>query len=294
MFGKSLAALGQQLQGFDSVAGDAADQLQAAHSPVDEKAIVAAIQNLRMAALIVVLRTADAIAEDTLDEDMLPSDLLAGLMLTSMGMEEDDSEHMDDLVNQHLTANVADALSTFGVSDTMIADMLSDDTDVSDAAIEAASEIVIANMPAEGDELDKFMNEFVYGFEPEDVFSDSDDEAGFDGLNKPKKLRVGSSTIKTDASGRKIRYKAVKVVRNHKIVVVNKRLAGQKVKLSAKQKQGLKKMLNKSHSFGAINKRLKSLHIGVKANVYKGKRAGHAAAAIKGAGTGLNKHYGDS
>lgn len=292
MFGKGLVSLGQQLQGFDSIAGDAADQLQAAHSPVDEKAIVAAIQNLRMAALIVVLRMADAIAEDTIDEDMLPSDLLAGLMMVSVGMDEED-EQMDDLLNQHLAANIADALGTLGVSKTMIADMLSDDTDIADAAIEAASELVIANMPAEGDELDKFSNEFIYGFEPEDIFSD-DDESGFDSLKKPKKLRVGSSTIKADASGRNIRYKAVKVVRNHKIVVVNKRLAGQKVKLSAKQKQGLKKMINKSHSFGAINKRLKSLHVGIKANIYKGKRAGHAAAAVKAAGTGMNKHFGDS
>jgi hypothetical protein len=294
---EGLAGLGNVVAGFDSVAGDAADHLQETHDTIDTRALINGIQNLRYVALLIVLRIADAVSEDALDEDLSPSDALAGLMLVSLGM--DDDEPLDDSLNLNLNRNIADALSSLGVSDEMIIDIMSEDDETADAALEAAADLVIANLPAEGKELDDFSNQFIYGFDAKEVFDDSDDDAesgeGYDSMKKPKKkIRVGSKSFKVDASGRKIQYKGVRVVRNHHIVVVNKRAAGQKFKLSADQKKGLKKMLNKSHSFTALGRRMKSLHIGIKNNIYKGKRAGHAAAAVKAVNTGMNKHYGDS
>lgn len=276
---------------FDSVAGNAANHLAERLTPINERQLLANIQATRTIALSVVLQLADAIAENTLGDEVLPSEYLDTLML--VGVDTDENDEIDSMVNQLLSANIADALSTLGVAEDMIADIMGDNIEAADAAIEAMAPIVISNLPDAGDALTAFEDAFIYGFDAEDALDDDEDEQ-YDGVGKPrKKIRAGGSTVK-EVNGKKIRYKGVKVVRKGKITVVNKRLGGQTLIKTSAQKSALKRLHNKAHSYSAINKRLRSLGKGIKANIYKGKRAGHAAAAVKAANTGLGKHYGDS
>lgn len=87
-------------------------------------------------------------------------------------------------------------------------------------------------MPDEGDPLDDLVREFIYG-EPDEL------ESGFDAATG-KKLSRGKMSTKS-FNGKKIRYKAVAAIRKGVKTIVNKRLAGQKVRLSSGQKAGLKK-----------------------------------------------------
>lgn len=275
---------------FDSAAGDAAAHLAETLPAVDERALLADIQTIRGLALSVVLMTADAIVDGTIPDDEIPSEFMDIQILEGLGLSED--EELDPILNQLITANIMDALSSFNVPEEVIADIFGEDSEAADAALEVAADTIVANLPDEGEPLDTFMNEFIYGFDSSDVLDEGDDVEEFDAVGK-KKLAVGRKTVK-EVNGRKIRYKAVRVVRHGKITVINKRLAGQKLRLTAKQKQGMKKMNVKSHSYGAISRRLRSLTKGVKHNIYKGKRAAHAARAMKAANTGLNRYFGDS
>lgn len=292
MFGNNSFGLGMfQRNQFDSAAGNAAAHLAERLTPIDERQLLANIQTTRAIALSVVLQLADAIAENSLGEEVLPSEYLDTLMLA--GVDTNENDEIDTMVNQLLSANIADALSTLGVPDDMISDIMGDNVEAADGAIEAMSPIVISNLPDAGDALTAFEDVFIYGFDADEALLDDEDEQ-YDAVHKPKqKARVGGSTVR-EVNGKKIRYKGVKVVRNGKVTVVNKRLAGQTLIKTSAQKSALKKLHNKAHSYSAINKRLRSLGKGIKANIYKGKRAGHAAAAVKAANTGLAKHFGDS
>lgn len=292
MFGNNSFGVGMfQRNQFDSAAGNAAAHLAERLTPIDERQLLANIQTTRAIALSVVLLLADAIADNTLGDEVLPSEYLDTLMLS--GVDTGENDEIDGMVNQLLSANIADALSTLGVPDDMIADIMGDNVEAADAAIEAMSPIVISNLPDAGDALTAFEDAFIYGFDADEALLDDDDEQ-YDSVHKAKKKpRVGGSTVR-EVNGKKIRYKGVKVVRNGKITVVNKRLAGQTLVKTSAQKSALKKLHNKAHSYSSINKRLRSLGKGIEANIYKGKRAFHAAAAVKAANTGLAKHFGDS
>lgn len=270
------------VNGFDSAAGNAVEQLAEKVSPVSERAALAAMQGLRSNALSIVLLLVDAVTENTIDDDTLPSEYLDTLMLAAI--DSDDDAEIDPLLSQVLWANIADVLATFEVDEDVIADILSDDVEAADAAIEAMAETVLANLPDEGEPLDEFAEQFVYGFEAKDMFDDEVEDQ-FDSMKKP---RVGANSTKTDASGRKVHYKGVKVVRNGKVTVVNKRLPGQKVTKTAKQKAAQNKLHHKKRSFSSFQKMSRSLRVGVKANIYKGNRAKHAASAMKGAVTGMS------
>ena len=152
------------------------------------------------------------------------------------------------------------AFSTFGVDDSVIQEIFSDNVDAADAAIEAAASTVIANMPDEGDPLDELVREFIYG-EP-------DEEEGFDSIGGKKKLSRGQMSTKT-VGGRKVRYKAIAAIRNGIKKIVNKRLPGQKIRLSSGQKAGLKKARLRALSANAIRKRMKSLIKGKKMGLHK-------------------------
>jgi hypothetical protein len=69
--------------------------------------------------------------------------------------------------------------------------------------------------------------------------------------------------------GRKVRYKAIAAIRNGVKKIVNKRLPGQRIRLSSDQKAGLKKASLKARSANSLRKRMKSLLKGKKIGLYK-------------------------
>ena len=178
------------------------------------------------------------------------------LILEATDGADDDENTLENAVLE----SIADALATFGVDDSVIEEVFSDNVEAADAAIEAAASTVIANMPDDGDPLDELAREFVYG-EPDEM------ESGFDSATG-KKLSRGQMNTKS-FNGKKIRYKAIAAIRHGVKTIVNKRLPGQKVRLSSDQKAGLKKARLKAVSANALRKRMKSLQKGKKIGLYK-------------------------
>lgn len=266
MFGlKKTFGNGGEVAQYDSAAGDAVKEIGAA--PIDKRAALAATQEMRKTALTIVLQLADDVAENALDADELPSMRLDALMSGALGLDDGES---DDVLVQLLSAHIADALASLKVPDTVIADMFGDNVDAADSAIDAMSETVIANLPSEGAELDDFVKDFTYGFsEPDMSDADSDEEVEeYDSMGKPKKkLGVGQKTIKK-VNGRTLQYKAVKAVRNGKIVTVNKRIGGTVV-LTAGQKAAMHKLHAKPRTGAMMKQALRSMMKGRKANIYK-------------------------
>lgn len=240
------------LDGIDEVI----EQIE--YDPISERQAIADIGNLRMAAMWVAISTAKIISETEDDDEdaMLPNEVLDGLTLEALDTEEDDSD-VDGVLRATLSAHIADAFSTLGVDDGVIDDMFSSDMDVADSALEMATETVLDNLPADGDATDELLSVFAYGYEE----VESDDEVMLD------KLAVGKRTTKT-FNGKKVRYQAVKAVRNGKIVVKNKRIGGGKIILTAKQKAALKKARAKAHTGSANARRLRSVEKGIKKGIY--------------------------
>lgn len=250
--------------GFDGIGTEAVKKATEEIGGVDLRVLTASVQQMRLAALEVSFGIAEAINENSLPENALPSEYLDMLILSAMGVDEGDEVQIDQAVMAMLEANIADAMSTLGVPDNTIAEMFSDDAELADAAIEAAAEAVQANMPDGGEPLDALVQAFAFGFDAADMF---EEESGFDAMGM-KKPTLGGSTVKA-VNGKKIRYKGVKVVRNGKVTVVNKRLPGQKVILSAKQKQAMKKLHAKPVTGAALAKRMRSAAVGKRNNLYK-------------------------
>lgn len=253
---------------------DAAAQIK--FDPISERMAATVTANTRMAAMSVALQTA-LILDEGQDEDneLLPNELLDSLTLEVFDEDgEDEDSDIDANVKAILSANIADAFSSLGVDDGVIEDMFSTDLDVADTAIESACATVIENLPADGEPLDEFIEQFVYGY---DADSDAENEEGYDGVmfDKAKsKIRVGSTTIRkvgadeNGQGGREIIYKGVKAVRNGKIVTVNKRIKG-KIVLTDKQKAALRKARQKANTPAALRKQMKSLAKGIKRGIYK-------------------------
>ncbi len=248
---------------YDSAAGNAAEQLAEKVSPISERAALAAMQSIRGNALSIVLLLTDAVVDNSLEEGSIPSEYLDTLILAAM--DSDDDAEIDPMITQLVWANISDAMASLGVEESLIEDIGSDDVEAADAAIEAAAEIIIANMPDAGEPLDEFYEQFVYGFDANDMFAEEKPENGFDAMKKP---RVGATSVRTDASGRKIRSKGVKVVRNGKVTVVNKRLPGQTVMKTQAQKAALRKLHSKPRSASSMKKALRSMNKGKTANLY--------------------------
>lgn len=246
---------------------DAAAQIK--FDPISERMAATVTANMRMAAMSVALQTALMLDEgQDEDNEMLPNELLDSLTLEVFDEDgEDEDSDIDANVKAILSANIADAFSSLGVDDGVIEDMFSTDLDVADTAIESAGATVIENLPADGEPLDEFIEQFVYGY---DTDSDAENEEGYDGVmfDKAKsKIRAGKTTEK-EVNGHKIRYKGVKSVRNGKIVTVNKRISG-KIILTSKQKAALRKARQKATMPAALRKQMKSLAKGIKRGIYK-------------------------
>lgn len=166
---------------------------------------------------------------DDLDEGEGYADRLMALMvgIADADVDGDLSEDEQDVVE--IALNTAwDYLSDKGVSDEDLDSLLNDWDNETGARVQ---ELVASKLPdgeeAAADEMDSF------------VFGDGSDEAALD------------STV-LDAT-----YKKKIVVRKGKKVRINKRVAG-RVRLSAKQKLAVRKMLRKSHGAKATMRRAKS------------------------------------
>ena len=242
------------LRDFDSAAAGITTSVNTMTSSIREE--LSFIEHVRETALHIVSDLVNAVSDGTLEEDELPTDRLDSLIIDAIdGADDEDGTYENALV-----ASIDDAFSTFGVDDSVIQEIFSDNVDAADAAIEAAASTVIANMPDEGDPLDELVREFIYG-EP-------DEEEGFDSIGGKKKLSRGQMSTKT-VGGRKVRYKAIAAIRNGIKKIVNKRLPGQKIRLSSGQKAGLKKARLKAMSANSIRKRMKSLIKGKKMGLHK-------------------------
>ncbi len=242
------------LRDFDSAAAGITTSVNTMTSSIREE--LSFIEHVRETALHIVSDLVNAVSDGTLEEDELPTDRLDSLIIDALDGADDE----DGTYESALVASIDDAFSTFGVDDSVIQEIFSDNVDAADAAIEAAASTVIANMPDEGDPLDELVREFIYG-EP-------DEEEGFDSIGGKKKLSRGQMSTKT-VGGRKVRYKAIAAIRNGIKKIVNKRLPGQKVRLSGDQKAGLKKARLKAMSANSIRKRIKSLTKGKKMGLHK-------------------------
>ncbi|MCU4321766.1 hypothetical protein KTH44_21970 [Acinetobacter bereziniae] len=233
---------------LDSATGEALTAIE--NIDINSKALESEIQSLRKSALAVAIILANSITENDLDENELPSDRLDSLIAGISNDGDDDEFEADQATIDIVIANVQDALATLGVDDDLIDAMFKGDAEA-DEAIETASEIIESNLPS-GTDLQELFDLFVYG-------EAEDDEVMMDGVT------LGKTTTKSGKFG-KVVYKAVKVIRNGKVAVVNKRVSG-KVKLSAKQRSALNKARKKAGTSTAIKGRLRSLKIGKKLNI---------------------------
>lgn len=243
------------LRDFDSAAAGITTSVNTMTSSIREE--LSFIEHVRETALHIVSDLVNAVSDGTLEEDELPTDRLDSLIIDAVdGADDEDGTYENALV-----ASIDDAFSTFGVDDSVIQEIFSDNVDAADAAIEAAASTVIANMPDEGDPLDELIREFIYG-EPDEV------EDGFDSVSKAKeKARVGAFSQKK-LNGRKIAYRGVLAIRKGKKAIVNKRLPGQKVRLSAAQKAGLKKARLHAYTANSIRQKIRSFKKGRRMGFY--------------------------
>lgn len=172
-----------------------------------------------------------------LDEGEGPADRLLA-MLIGIADENIDGELSDDEAEIYeIAANAAwDYLGSLGASDDDLSAVFNDEDN---EAAERVLELIVGKLP-DGDEAEgTAMDDFVFG--------DGSDESALDG-------------VMTDGAMLDAVYRKTLVVRNGKKVRINKRIAGH-VKLSAKQKLAVRKMLRKSHSAVAQLRRRKSLKV---------------------------------
>ena len=268
---------------------DAANDPAETINPVDVAAANTLLFGLRQSALDTIIAVAEGL-DQGLDEDVLPSEYLDGITMAVVGDENGDAPEQ---VYAAFSAQMADLLNELGVDDSIIADMLGDNVEAADAAIESMAEIVNAALPADGDERDDFERDLVYGMDDgPDGDADQDDVPAFDSAKAPKrkKLVAGRKTVK-EVDGHTLVYKAQKVVRNGKITTVNKRIQG-KLPVSAKMAARMRKLSMKAHTASAKAKRHRSLTKCLNAGIYKDKRKNIAAGALKAAERSYAKNVG--
>jgi hypothetical protein len=160
---------------------------------------------------------------DDLGDDESAADRLQSLFIGIVDINKDGelSDEESDLLDVLL--NYAwDYLEAQGVDDDTISGLLND---WDSGAADRAMDLLNGSMPDGDDSIDNF------------AFGANDEEAVFDAV-----------------------YKKRMVVRGGKKMRVNKRISGH-VRLSAKQKIGIRKMQMKSHSAGAMMHRMRSMKI---------------------------------
>lgn len=239
---------------FDSATAEQAIQAVDAIQQREDASLVEHTRTLGLSVLMALLKI---ISEGEYDDDELATDVLDSLLLEATEDEEENSEVLYQLVE----GAFIDGLTSLNVDETTVNDIGSDDIDIADTAIHSAVEIALSNLPDDGEPLDSFVRDFVFGE------SDSEEYAEFDSMNRPK-AQNGKTTVRK-VGGRKIAYRGTLAVRHGKKVVVNKRIGNQKLRLSAKQKGALKKARFKAFSANAMRKRINSFKKGIKMDLYK-------------------------
>lgn len=214
------------------------------------------LEHFRFEAVDIVLALTTAFENDF--EDETPSEVLDNAFTQSL--QDLDNEVAEDAQNL-LSACVSDFLTNLGVESSLVQDMFEDDDDIADSAIEKACNVALANLPDDS-QLDDYIAEFCFS-----EIGDDEEVDEFDSAKPKESLAVGKVTTKKGKHG-KITYKAIKAVRNGKIVTVNKRVSG-RVALSPAQKAHLKTLSNKSHTASAKARREISYIKGLKAGLYK-------------------------
>lgn len=210
------------------------------------------IAGIRQQALALAFTFIDVITNNK-EPEKSPSEILDELLLQAIGDNDDE----DNDYYSVLLGAVGDAFSSLGVSDQLIDDALDEDTTNSDSALESIVETVIGNLPADGEPLEQFAEDFIYS-RPDSV-ADYDSAGG-----------AGAHIVKT-INGKKINYTMTYAIRHGKKVLVNKRQAGQKVRLSQAQKASIKKMHLKSYLAKTQKLRVKSWKKGRKLGTHGAK-----------------------
>lgn len=241
------------LRAFDSAAENISVVVSKVSSTDREQQSV--IEQIRQIALDILADTVDTISEGNLEEGELAVDYLDALIVDALDSADDESTYENALI-----ASLSDAFLTFGVDATDIEEIFSEDTEVADAALEAAANTVLANTPDEGPELEELVREFIFGEADET-------EEDFDSMAKKIKARNGAFSQRK-VNGRKVHYRGVLAIRQGVKTVVNKRLPGQKVRLTSAQKAGMKKARLHAFTANAIRKRLRSFNKGKRLGIY--------------------------
>ena len=258
-FGSMHRVKGVQLKGFDSAVDAVKDSADMSVSQSREQQSV--IEEVRQTALHIMTDVVNAVVDGTLDDDELPSDRLDSLMSEALdGIDGEDSK----LWEGALSGSIADAFESLGVDSSVVSEMFGEDVEAADAAIEAAAETAIANLPDEGEAMDEFTREFIFG----EADSMGGAEEGFDAVSKAMAHAKNGAFSHRKVGGKNIAYKGVIAIRHGIKAIVNKRLPNQKVRLSAGQKSGLKKARLHAYTANAINKRKKSFKKGRKMGLY--------------------------
>lgn len=249
---------GAVVSGFDSTGSDMHQSAQQL-STAERRAHRSVVEEARLWGILIVSSLIMSIAEGDLGDD-LASDRLDALMLSALG----DSDDEEGAFWQLIEGAVSDAFETLGVDETVVSDIFGDDVELADTSIEAAAQTALSNLPDDGEPMDHFVSEFVYGDE---------DEAGFDAANpvksgsKKDKAKLGAFSAR-NVGGKKIAYRGTAVIRNGKRTIVNKRLPNQKVRLSVKQRANLKNLKIKAQRADSIKKRVISFKKGKRMGLY--------------------------
>lgn len=179
----------------------------------------AAIAQQAVAAIHQWVETDDLEAGETMADRLMS--LFVGIADANQDGALDDDEQ--ELVDAALNA-AWDYLESVGVAEDDISALLND---WNDAVANNVVDMVATSLPEGDDAADAIINSFAFGDDAQDAVFDAT-------------------------------YAKRIVVKHGKKVRVNKRIAGE-VRLSAKQKIAIRKMLNKSHSSKARALRLKSM-----------------------------------
>lgn len=252
----------QTVNGFDSAAGDAAQVVLSA----DVVGFDSELSQMRRSALYATFQLADDILEDELEEGELPSDRLDAFLRSAVadhtGDEDEENSQLNQQIIQIFAANMSDAMASLGADDETIAAAFGTDVDDADAAVQKIAEIIDTNIPKSDEELEAFIESFLYGEGELDMAAGS--------INEFDSAELGKNKVRKNKYGQTFVYKGVKAVRQGKITVVNKRVGNtmMKAKLSPKQKAALRKASAKAITPNAIKKRLKSINIGRRNGLY--------------------------
>lgn len=189
------------------------------------------------------LETDDLDDSETLADRLLM--LMVGIADASQDGELDDDEQA---VLEAALEAAWDYLSSKGVSDEDCS-MLLNDWD--DSAAMRVLDLVASKMPDGEEASANEMDDFAFGTDAQ--------ESTFDKANMEGDDKVGEK----DGMAMDAVYKKTMAIRHGKKVRINKRVSGT-VRLTAKQKIGIRKAQMKSHSSRATIRRLKSRTIGKK------------------------------